>query len=377
MIRAHHLSFLFCLALQGCANDEPVPSRSLPAAAQDDLQQTIERVVESGAAPGVSIAVQRPGYKPWSGAAGVADTESAAPMTRASRFRAGSVLKVAVATAVLQLIEAGELSLDAPLSDLLPSDLAERIPDGRAITLRMLLNHTSGIPEFSDDELDAVVLRDPERVWPLDELLSRALARPPRFEPGAEFAYSNTNYSLLGLVLEQATAQPWRTVLRERVFARAQLRSSTLPEEGDSRCSGCARGYHPFEDTLIDITEGDPSMAGAAGGEALLTTPGDMAQLLRALAHGELFDDPKTLDLMLTFADAPIPEELQTGYGLGIARYRQGDVEIFGHLGGTAGYQGFVLYWPATDTVASGYLNAYGGLGDLIVPVLGAVERLR
>ena len=381
MIRTTRFALGFLL-LQACSSNDSTSDpgdskkRPLPEASHDDLERTLDDVVAAGVAPGVSLTVAHPKYRTWSGSSGVASLETHQALTPAERFRAGSILKIAVATAVLQLVEKRELSLDETLTDLVPAALASRFPDAHSITVRMLLRHTSGIPEFATPEFDAEVVADPTHVWTFDEFFDRALERPPLFAPGAGWAYSNTNYILLGTILERTTGEPWRATVRKRVLERAELERSELPEEGNPRCIGCSRGYHPVEDRIIDITEVDPSMAGPAGGDALVTTPADLVKLLGALVAGRLFDEPATFELMSDFVDAPIPEEAQDGYGLGLQHFRAGDLELVGHLGGTAGFQGFVLIHPATGIAASGYVNRYGDLGAFLVPVLDAIARI-
>lgn len=372
------------IALQACASadpavpprDEPSEKAPLPARSATDLTETLEHVVADGIAPGVSIALDHPSYAPWWAAAGVASLDSQAALTTNHRFRAGSILKVGVATAVLQLVERGALDLDADLNELLPADVSARIPDADAITLRMLLGHTSGLADYVDAEYDGMFAENPLRIWTFDEVLARALAMPRTFPPGAGWSYTNTGYLLLGKILETATGEPWRATLRKNVLARAKMTQSELPEEGNPACEGCSRGYHPLEAGLVDMTEGDPSMAGAAGGEALITTPRDLARLLRAVASGSLFDDPATLELMTEFTDAPIPEETQTGYGLGLAHFDAGGTELIGHLGGTAGYQSFVFLHPASGMVVSGSMNRFGDFGAFVLPVLQAAARI-
>ena len=368
------------LTLQACAssdpsNDDASGKAPLPPASRDDLQTTLDGVIADEVAHGVSISLRHPSYRPWSGASGVANRESRTPLTTANRYRAGSIMKMAVATAVLQLVERNELSLDENLTALLPTSVTSRIPDAREITLRMLLDHTSGLPEFSTAEFDAGVAEDPTHVYSFDDLLDVALTWPMR-APGSGWYYSNTNYILLGRILEEATGEPWRNTVRERVFSRAKLVESELPEPGNPLCNGCSRGYHPVGHELVDITEVDPSMAGPAGGSAFVTTPTDLVKLLLALVDGRMFDDPATLELMRDFVDAPIPAEAQTGYGLGLQHFQVGDVEFIGHLGGTAGFQGFVLYQPDSAVAVAGYMNRMGDLGAFIVPVLEAVSRV-
>ncbi|MBC7977436.1 MAG: beta-lactamase family protein [Myxococcales bacterium] len=370
------LGLLLTTAACASDSDDPKTDPEFPEAAARDLQQTLDTVVAEGVAPGVSITIEHPVHRRYVGAAGVANRETGAVLTPNARFRAGSMLKPAVATAVLQLVEQGKRSLDDKLTAVLPVAITARVAEASRITLRMLLDHTSGIPDYSTEAHDGEILRDPKRVWALDELLERSAVRERTFAPGAGWSYSNTNYVLLGEVLVATTGKPWREIVEDRVLRRAGLHHSSLPSPGDAACFGCARGYEVGEAAFFDATEIDPSMAAAAGGHALITTPTDLATFLHALEAGELFDHDATLAEMNRFVDAPVPEEVQTGYGLGITHFEIGELDLVGHLGGTAGYQGFMLMDTQRGVVISGYMTQRGDLGALIVPVLDAVARI-
>lgn len=362
---------LCLLLLLGCSHAARPP---LPAASADELEMLLDDGVAAPLAPGLSVFLDHPDYAPWSGASGVADVDTGAPLSASHRFRAGSALKVAVATATLQLVEDGELSLDDSLVALLPNSITSRIEHAGAITVRMLLGHTSGIPDFSGEAFHAEVFADPLHEWTRDELLDRALARPRSFAPGEGWLYSNTNYLLLGEILEATTGQTWREVVTERVFARAELHDSSLPLVGDAECAGCARGYELLDGALVDVTSIDPSMAGAAGGGAWITTLEDLAKLLRALTDGRLFDSAATLDAMLDFTELTTPYGL-TGYGLGLERYEIGGIVLIGHLGTTAGYRTFVLSNQETGAITSGLMNVRGDVGAFVVPAVQASAR--
>jgi D-alanyl-D-alanine carboxypeptidase len=382
MLRTSVLALLCAFGLSACSSsddsgtavDEP-RGNPFPETAASDLQQTLDGVVSAEVAPGVSVVLERPGYAAWSGAAGVADLRNSSKMTSAERLRGGSILKVALATAVLQRVERGQLSLDETMPSLLSASVTSRIPNSDAVTLGMLLQHTSGIAEFDDAAFDALVAAAPTRVWTFDDLIDRAAGFSPQFAPGTSWGYSNTDYVLLGAVLTGVTGKPWRETVRTDVFARAGMSDTTLPEEGNPLCDGCARGYEPVDGALEDVTEVDPSMAGPAGGDAMITTTEDLAKLMDALANGALFDEPSTWDAMTDFTDAPIPEQAQVGYGLGMARFQVGDVTLIGHLGGTAGFQSFTFYEPSTGAVASGYMNRRGDFGAFVIPTLDAIGR--
>lgn len=367
------------LALSACGgggDSEKSPAPSLPAANVAELRGVLDAVPRDGIAPGAAIAVDHPGYADWSGAAGLASVETRAGMTAAHRLRAGSMLKTAVAIAVLQQVERSQLSLSATLDRVLPPDVAARVPDARSITVRMLLNHSSGIPDFADDDFNGLVMAEPTRVWTVAEYLARANAQQRSFAPGAGWAYSNTNYVLLGEVLRFATGRPWRQVVAERVFQRAGLHHSELPPPGDSRCTGCARGQENVDGRWLDLTEIDSSMADASGGHAWITTPADLAQLLRQLFAGKLFDNPATLVEMQSYLAAPAPEEFRTGYGLGLMRLEHAGHVYVGHFGGTAGFLSFMFIEPSTRIAISGYLNTTGDLAALLEPLMNAVARI-
>ncbi|MCP3139697.1 serine hydrolase domain-containing protein [Pyxidicoccus xibeiensis] len=358
-------------AVSGCGGDDE-PTTSLHA----DLQATMEDVVARGVTPGVALVVSSGKGPSWSGAAGLGDVERKLPMSAQDSFRAGSILKTLVATAVLQSVERNVLSLDDTLTERLPASVTARIANAESITLAMLLGHRSGIPEWVTDEVTLAIMSDPEHVWTLDEILGIAEAQPPVFAPGARYSYSNTNYVLLGEVLSVAEGRSWREVLRERVISRAGLSNTSLPEPGTPGCAAsCARGYVPFEDALLDFTVVDPSMAGASGGRALVTTASDLNAFFKQLRSGALFERAATLEAMLSFQSAPEPESRLVGYGLGVMQLdSQGTIAI-GHLGTTAGYQSFMLYVPETDRYITGVINVMGDLAAVLVPVLDRVSR--
>lgn len=348
----------------------------LPAAWRADLQHALDAIVAGGAVPGAIVTVDHPGYRPFSAAAGIADLATHEAIEPGDRVRAGSMLKTAVAAAVLQLVERGKLSLDARLTQLLPPAIASRVAEAGHITLRMLLSHTAGVPEPIDGAFHDAVFQDPTKIWTLDDYLTLSAAHPRPFAPGAGWSYSNMDYILAGEIVTRASGAPWRETVKRRVFDRAGLTHSSLPRPGHAECERCARGYEAVAGELIDLTEVDPSMAEAAGGCALVTTTADLARFLRALLAGELFDRPGTLAIMTSFVDAPLPQQGQIQYGLGIAHFQFGALDLIGHYGGTAGYNGFMLQDTATGVVFAGSANLDPSLAALVPPMVQAVGRL-
>ena len=180
-------------------------------------------------------------------------------------------------------------------------------------------------------------------MWTVSEFLDLAAAQPPVFAPGAGFFYSDTNYNLLGLIIERITGRSWRHAVTRRVIRPLRLARTDLPAPGHRSIRGAhAHGYAELDGETIDLTRVDPSFAGAAGACALVTTVQDLARFLDALFKGRLFRHRATLRQMLDLAPAQGEGGL-AGYGLGIEQYAlPGGVELIGHLGGTAGYRSFV-----------------------------------
>jgi D-alanyl-D-alanine carboxypeptidase len=341
------------------------------------LQAIINRAARAPGSgiPGVALYVRVPGQRPWSGAAGTANVHRGTPMRADDRFRAGSIAKTFVAAATLQLVEEGRFSLDDPLPAVLPARVLARFPQADRITVRMLLEHTSGLADYTNDpRFNREVATHPRRRWTVGEFLDRAAAMPATGAPGEHFAYSNTDYNLLGLVIEQATGKPWRTVLRERIFAPLHLVHTSLPEPGTvQRARDIAHGYQRVGGRLYDLTHVDSSMAGAAGGNALLTSTEDLSRFLRALFAGRLFQKPETVTAMRAFLPTP-NDHGRVGYGMGLERYLlPGGLEVVGHMGTGAGYRAFMFHLPAQHVDISMALTSPADPTPVLFPVLKAL----
>ena len=315
--------------------------------------------------------MQGPKLGAWTGAAGLGRVAPDVPMRPLDRFRAGSIAKPFVSVVVLQLVERGWLSLDARLPDVLPASVVDRFPTATDITVRMLLGHRSGIPEWDLAAQDDYIARHPEKIWTIEEILDLAAAQPPAFAPGTSYQYSNTDYNLLGLIIERISRGSWRLEVLRRVVRPLRLTHTSLPAPGDRAVKGAhAHGYGVLDGRLIDLTSTDPSMAGAAGGGALVTTVADLAQFLDALLRGRLFRHPDTLKRMLEFEPAP-DQGGQVGYGLGIElREAPGGIELIGHLGSAAGYCSYVGRLHPQNVTMSFDLNWQTDPTPLFLPAL-------
>jgi D-alanyl-D-alanine carboxypeptidase len=301
------------------------------------LPQQLEAVVATGVPGAAAVAVGPEGRV--EGAAGLADIATGEPLTAGHRFRIGSVTKVFVAALVLQLVAEGLLDLDAD---------ARPFVDG--VTIRQLLNHTSGLDDFDFDW--EPYRRDPARRWELDahDELQLVLEKSRLFPPGEGWAYHGSNYLALRLVVEAATGTSLGDALRRRVFAPLGLQRTDLvecPLRGD-----CAHGYFPADNPIwpggagpVDVTEIDVPFHRAGGG--IVSTPGDVAVLLRALLGGELLPDPMRAE-MLEAVDSGWEETDRYGLGIGeitsiMGRRRSTCGAAWGHLGFSIGYAAVAL----------------------------------
>jgi D-alanyl-D-alanine carboxypeptidase len=262
--------------------------------------------------PGVVAVTSGPAFD-WEGAAGLANVETGEPLTVEHRFRVASVTKLFIAAAVLQLVDEGALALDDPAAPIVAD-----------VTVRQLLNHTSGLPNFEDD---LVALFEPYRRDPAHrselgprELVARALERPRLFPPGEGWAYTGTNYQALGLLVEEATGTTLREELKRRIFDPLELGATDLPAE-TWPVPGLARQYVPADNPMfpgpgpgpVDMTELDLPFNWAGGG--IVSTGRDVGRFLHALLGGELLPDGLRAEMLRT---VPSDWDESEGYGLGI-----------------------------------------------------------
>jgi D-alanyl-D-alanine carboxypeptidase len=264
---------------------------------------------------------------------GVARLDPPHRIRTGDQVRVGSITKSLVATVALQLVGEGRLRLGDTVERWLPG----LIPGGDEITIRMLLNHTSGIYNYTDDPgFIPAIAADPYRYWSPRELVAIATSHEPLFEPGAGWSYSNTGYILVGLVLEKVTGTPIQTLLNRRVIKPLHLHDTFFATSGRFRGS-YAHGYFPPSITgagYLDVSGWPPSWAWAAG--AVVSNADDLARFYTALMSGRLLK-PWLLKQMTTTVD--VGEGF--GYGLGIYTMSTPCGEIWGHDGGIPGYVSF------------------------------------
>ncbi|MFG6093669.1 serine hydrolase [Leptothoe sp. ISB3NOV94-8A] len=311
------------------------------------LIATLQAALESSEAPGANLHIITGDGSVWNGAAGLANLENGTPMPADAAMDIGSITKPMVAVITLQLMQEGKLSLDDTLGQWLPNTIG-KIEHSETITLRQLLNHSSGIPDFLDDDFAAAILSDPHHIWQPEDFLQLAYGEPGNFTPGERYSYSNTNYTLLGLIIEAATSDSLGGQLRSRLFEPLGMDASSVVYDNEMT-DNVLRGY-------VDIQEIDPSAesqlvpvffhptAQGFGEGGVISSVADLARFSEALHNGELLT-PNAFNLMQQ-ESLVVEEGDRDRYGLGLELRDTPGGPLLGHNGGFPGAGSFMYFLP-------------------------------
>ncbi len=366
-----NLIILFGLALgaSACVKDIFIPR---PDAASDvsyanhprhqEYLAQLENYRKNTGSPGAILLVARRNEPLWVGATGQSNLEHRTAMRTNTPFRTGSITKMFVATAILRLVEEGKLELDDPLSEKLPK-VKGRIPGAEKITVRHLLSHLSGIfdPPNESTRYKLDLVNDPEAMdkKTIDQLMEEYVyGKPLHFEPGKGYAYSNTNYWLLGQIIESVTGKTVQQVLDQLIFTPLGL-TDTYLEQRDDR--NVARGYADIygDGNLLDVSRWDRADTDGKADGGIVSTAVDLMKFIKALMEGDIVS-PASVEMMkqvqLENCDNTFCE-----YGLGLELWRTGAGIGFGHNGSSAGIEANVLYFPETGNMTVVYKNNGNG----------------
>lgn len=332
-----------------------------PAALQDAVETTAKELL----LPGAMVLLRTPqgefayGY-------GTTELGTATEPRAVTHFRAASNTKTMTASLIVLLAQEGKLHFEDPVSK-----YVEDVPNGDDITVAQLLKMRSGLYNYtSAPELAESLDNDPNRIWTPQELLAIAFKRPPLFEPGKEFDYCNTNYALLGLVVEKLEGRPLAEVFQRRLFGPLGMKGTLLPASTSTAIPApYAHGYlyggssyalvdapYPAElqaaakaGTLKpnDDTAQNPSYAFAAGGA--ISTAEDLASWMRALVGGRLFDAEHQRQWFASLEPQDPSKPDGQRYGYGISEISFGPNRIYFHGGEMPGYNSFMGHDPVND----------------------------
>ncbi|MFJ3728448.1 serine hydrolase domain-containing protein [Streptomyces sp. NPDC090045] len=347
------------------------------AAAPDrpELREALREIVDSGIA-GVQLRVHDERGE-WTGSAGVAERGGAAGPPLDGHVRIGSNTKTFTATVVLQLVAEGRIALDTPAADCLPAFGLDR-----RITVRMLLQHTSGVFNHTGELLEdgTVAPGIPSTIagrewvenrftsYRPEELVRLSLSKPARFEPGTGWSYSNTNYVLARLLIEKVTGRSCAKETQERILGPLGLSGTVVPGTSPEIPEPYAHAYYRYEDAgrqeIVDVTRHNPSWI-SAGGDMISTTR-DLHTFISALTGGRLLPDPLLAEMRTPHA--------MSGFGLGLRVQEVGEdgATVLFHNGGAAGHAALMYSTPDGSRTLTAALNY---VDDAAMSLAGAFHK--
>ena len=314
----------------------------ITARADTNLAVQIESLRASLGTPGLVLGVQRGSEPAEIVSAGVGDTEKNVALSTGEPFGVGSITKLFVAVVILQLAEEGKLSLDDKLSQHYPG-----VEGGDNITLRMLLNHSSGLFDYADLRYTLplpLVMIALSKEWEPADVVDIVNLNEPYFAPGASWHYSNSNYVLLGLIIEKITGNTAAEELQSRIFAPLGMATAELTGKDNVPEQRSVCGYESVGSQLHsrELWE-NPSLAWTAGG--IVANAADLLKFSAALFGGRLLSADSMRELKST-----IPRPEGGRYGLGLMVEQSVGGELIGHEGQTLGFRSGLWYLPEHDT---------------------------
>ena len=335
----------------------------------DSYQQIIDDLLTAGV-PGVSATVLSPEGM-WSTTGGKSDLKNNIDLTPGNTLRAGSMTKVFAATTILILQDEGVLSIDDKINTYIPHSITDKIENANDVTIKQLLNMTSGIRDYHGLKSILEILNLSSEKKSAEENIETIYNKKANFKPGEKNLYTNSNYLLAALVIKYATGRPANEVVQEKIIDRFGLSNtfvSTVTPENLSR------SYMDIYDNgyMKDVTEIDNN---AVGGEDMLdggiiSSSYDLAHFLNLLMNGEILTE-NSLNQMKEFL--VITEDLGdqdfiTQYGLGLMYLETDNGIAIGHYGNVHGFTGLMFYFPEADITLSVIINGYSAdIQDVIM----------
>ena len=332
-----------------------------PSVARKRLQATLDAMHEAGRFPGGTAGFVLADGTSFAVATGVSDPATQTHMTASDRMLIGGVGKTYGAAITLQLVQEKRLALTDKIEKWLgTTDWFSRLPNARSITVRMLMNHTSGLPRYElNEKFIGDLTRQPDKTWQPEELLGYVLDAKPPFAAGAGWQYSDTNFIVLGLIIERVTGSTYYAELSRRLLAPFKLKD-TVPS--DSRTiAGLAPGFagpdNPFGGTDRMIQDGklviNPQFEWAGGG--LAATSLDLARWAKVLYEGRVFNKLLLADMLQGVAAKTGPD---ARYGLGVIIRQTPLGSTYGHSGSFPGYLTEMAYFPDPHVAMAVQVNS-------------------
>jgi D-alanyl-D-alanine carboxypeptidase len=347
------------------------------------IDRVLNRYVARGI-PGATVLISDDdGF--WVASAGYASLEDRVPMQPCHLNKLGSITKLMMGTLAWQLIQAGQLELNAPISRYIP-ETAEGIEYGEQITLGMLLNHTAGVYDIAGDlGYNLAVINDFTKSWRAEEILSYIEDKPARHAPGDSLLYSNSHTLLLTMCIEAATGRQHGELLRERIFEPLGMDHTVYYQfEQDFPFDNVAQGYLDFHNDGGSIQNLSTLNPGNEGFTGVYSTVTDLYRLMNALLREKTLTTPDNLDFIFSTKRSAAGQEWLSSFGAIHDEYRDvisdPDIRAYGHAGGDIGYSAALNYFPHHNTIFAATFN-YGtlfpsDLGDILGAMRADLVRI-
>ena len=325
-----------------------------PETVRADLQHIIENGIHTAGIPGTVVEISTPRWT-WKSAAGNASPITGEPAQPGMRFLIASVSKTFTGIAIQKLAEEKKLSLEDPIAQWLPADLVEKIPNGKIITIRQLLDHTSGIADYNEESINLQEYRDPDTPVPYQTGLWQGINASPLYLPGTNYTYSNVNYILLTLIVDKAAGIPYEDYVTRTILVPAGMNDTFIQETNHipgphmtATVPGGNGTYMDFTDLYVQFDRGAGDM---------VSTTADLNRFHRALHEGRLISKDS-----LATMERPTSQSGKTGYALGYVTevVASPNITVQGHTGGYPGSYTFWYYLPEQDTYVTWNLNGAG-----------------
>ena len=348
------------------------------------LQLKLDEWHKAGSFPGATFGVVLANGKSIALATGFSDRDARTPMKPNDRMLAGSVGKTFAAATALQLVKEGKIGLDDKIEKYLGSEpWFSRLPNAKDITVRQLMNHSSGLVRYEfKDQFTKDLTANPEKSWKPAELVAYLLDERPPFEAGKGWDYSDTNYIVLGMIIEKVTGRKFYDEANRRLLTPLKL-VNTLPQDGP-RLKGVVQGYagpnNPFGGTDAMIVNGkfaiNPQFEWTGGG--YVSTAHELALWAKMLYEGKAFS-PDLLPQVVEGVAAPMLGR-ETKYGLGVIIRKTAIGTAYGHSGFFPGYMTDMMYFPEHKVALAVQVNTSVGrslgkpLGRVLVEMMDVIK---
>lgn len=353
------------------------PDSSLTHPEHQPYQDLLDEIISNGVV-GIMMSVYTPQDGMWIGAGGMADLHNAVSMQPCNISRVGSTVKMYTAVTVLKLQEEGKLNLDDKIADYLDGDVIDKIENADQATIRQLLQHSSGIYNYIQNLVfQTASTNDLLREWKPEDLLQYAYNKNAYFSPGHDVAYSNTNYIMLGMLIEKIEGKPFYEVFEEKLFLPFGLTLTKFAAE-DPVPDGIVRGYIDLYSNLqvLESTYFSGWDYYTADG-GLISNPYDMNRFFLELMRGHIINANSLNEMQAWITPKEQDAEFfPIQYGLGIFRIETPQGIAYMHSGDAIGYYANMLYFPDDSTTIVYAVNSNYGKIDQFVSTQAAIENI-